>query len=96
MFYICKDSSFLECISSKGRNINFVKVFTLVKLNSKHVLFVTDYLSKLAKHLNIKFMHLKHFFIGVIIGGMLISCGGNKSSEGDNGDSMSISEAVGD
>jgi hypothetical protein len=40
-------------------------------------------------------MHLKHFFIGVIIGGMLISCGGNKSSEGDNGDSMSISEAVG-
>ena len=33
--------------------------------------------------------------MGVIIGGMLISCGGNKSSEGDNGDSMSISEAVG-
>ena len=32
--------------------------------------------------------------MGVIIGGMLISCGGNKSSEGDNGDSMSISEAV--
>ncbi|HHX32484.1 MAG TPA: hypothetical protein GX712_07830 [Bacteroidales bacterium] len=40
-------------------------------------------------------MHLKYLFIGMIIGGMLISCGGNKSSEGDNGDSMSISEAVG-
>ena len=40
-------------------------------------------------------MHLKHFFIGMIIGGMLISCGGNKSSEGDDSDSMSISEAVG-
>lgn len=40
-------------------------------------------------------MHLKHLFIGAIIGGTLISCGGNKSSEGDNGDSMSISEAVG-
>lgn len=40
-------------------------------------------------------MYLKQFFIGVIIGGMLMSCGGNKSSEGDNKDSMSISEAVG-
>ena len=40
-------------------------------------------------------MHLKHFFIGVIIGGMLISCGGNKSSEEGNNDSMSISKAVG-
>lgn len=40
-------------------------------------------------------MHLKHLFISVIIGGMLNSCGGNKSSEGDDGDSMSISEAVG-
>ena len=40
-------------------------------------------------------MYLKQFFIGVIIGGMLISCGGNKSSEDDSRDSMSISEAVG-
>lgn len=40
-------------------------------------------------------MHLKHFFIGVIISGMLISCGGNKSSEGDDSSSMGISDAIG-
>jgi hypothetical protein len=40
-------------------------------------------------------MQLKHLFIGVIVGGMLISCGGNKSSEGVDSGSKSISEAVG-
>ena len=40
-------------------------------------------------------MYLKHLFFAVIIGSMLISCGGNKSSEdGDNG-SMGISETIG-
>lgn len=40
-------------------------------------------------------MHLKHFFIGVIIGGMLISCGGNKSSDGEESGSVGISDAIG-
>ena len=40
-------------------------------------------------------MHLKRFFIGVIISGMLISCGGNKSSESDDSGSMGLSEAIG-
>lgn len=40
-------------------------------------------------------MQLKHFFIGMIISGMLISCGGNKSSEDGNEGSMGISESIG-
>lgn len=40
-------------------------------------------------------MHLKPFFIGVIIGGMLISCGGNKSSDGEESGSVGISDAIG-
>lgn len=40
-------------------------------------------------------MYLKHLFIGMMIGGMLISCGGNKSSENDESDSMGVSETIG-
>lgn len=40
-------------------------------------------------------MYLKQFFIGVIIGGMLISCGGNKSSDGEESGSVGISDAIG-
>ena len=40
-------------------------------------------------------MQLKHFFISMMIGGMLISCGGNKSSEDDESASTGISETIG-
>jgi hypothetical protein len=40
-------------------------------------------------------MYLKLFFISLIIGVMLISCGGNKSSENDDNESVGLSEAIG-